>query len=155
MRIIVLSDSHGDVFSLACALEAQATAEAAVFLGDGERDLESVSSLLKDKMLIAVRGNCDFASLLPYNETVELVGKRIYCSHGHRENVKFGDYGLKEAARAKGANLVLYGHTHKARIDYEEGLYIFNPGSVREGSYGVVDITKAGIVCINMKVKYK
>ncbi|HOO26436.1 MAG TPA: metallophosphoesterase family protein, partial [Clostridiales bacterium] len=113
------------------------------------------TSLLKEKMLIAVRGNCDLASLLPYNETVELAGKRIYCSHGHWENVKFGTYGIREAARAKGADIALYGHTHKARIDYEDGLYLFNPGSVREGSYGVVDITKAGIVCVEMKIKYK
>lgn len=155
MRIIVLSDWHGDVFSLSCALEAHPTATVAVFLGDGSRDLEAVASLCENKRLIAVRGNCDFACDLPYNQTVELAGKRIYCTHGHLENVKMGNYKLRKVASWKKADLALYGHTHKAYVGYKNGLYLFNPGSAAEGSYGIVDITRAGIVCKSMQIKYK
>ena len=53
-------------------------------------------------------------------------------------------------ARKNGADILLYGHTHIAFTDYDDGLYIMNPGSCgrpREGlpSYGIIDITKAGV----------
>ena len=40
-----------------------------------------------------------------------------------------------------------YGHTHRPLTDYEDGLHILNPGSLRAGgTYGVVDLSDAGVV---------
>ena len=44
--------------------------------------------------------------------------------------------------------MLLYGHTHNAFTDYEEGLYMMNPGSLNgwQATYGTLDITPQGIV---------
>ena len=34
------------------------------------------------------------------------------------------------AARAAGAQLALYGHTHRARLETREGLILLNPGAI-------------------------
>jgi hypothetical protein len=50
------------------------------------------------------------------------------------------------------ADIVLFGHTHMPESIYKDGIYYFNPGSLKEGCYGVVDITDNGIICINKKL---
>lgn len=154
MRILVVSDSHGDVFALRCAMEAQPKACMMIHLGDGERDMDAAAGAQSGMKTVQVKGNADFGSLHPYN-CVEIVeGKRIYCTHGHWEKVKYGDYELLNAAKDAGADLALFGHTHTPAKDYVDGIHLFNPGSISDGNYGVVDITGAGIVCINMKLPY-
>lgn len=154
MRILVISDSHGDISSLRMAVERQRDAAMIIHLGDGEDDPAACDARSRTAHLkcVRVRGNCDFGSTAPLTAVVFADGKKIYCSHGHKEGVKYGDYALKQAARGQNADIVLYGHTHLPVNYYEDGLYIFNPGSLRSGEYGVIDITKAGIVCVNMKL---
>ena len=152
MRILVLSDSHGRAGNIYDAVEKHPEAEVIVFLGDGERDFENAEFLIKDKRVIKVAGNCDFYSDLPLCEIVTLGGKRVYCTHGHSECVKFGTGNLISCARAQKADIVLYGHTHVGVSAFEDGLHIFNPGSLRDGNYGVVDIVSGGVIGINMKL---
>lgn len=150
MRVLVLSDSHGDVYKLRRAIDSQPTAKLIVFLGDGEYDIDSVECRVP---VIKVRGNCDFGSSLPLNFTDEVYGKKIYCTHGFRENVKYTTENLISAAKSHGAHIALYGHTHVPVTSYDGGLYLVNPGSVREGSFAVIDITDSGIMPIIMKIK--
>lgn len=49
-----MSDSHSDYFSMKKVIEAQPTAEAVVFLGDGHIDFERCMSLLAGKRIYAV-----------------------------------------------------------------------------------------------------
>lgn len=150
MRVLVLSDSHGDVYKLRRAIDSQPTAKLIVFLGDGEYDIDSVECRAP---VIKVRGNCDFGSSLPLNFTDEVCGKKIYCTHGFRENVKYTTENLISAAKSHGAHIALYGHTHVPVTSYDGGLYLVNSGSVREGSFAVIDITDSGIMPIIMKIK--
>lgn len=150
MRVLVLSDSHGDVYKLRRAIDSQPTAKLIVFLGDGEYDIDSVECRVP---VIKVRGNCDFGSSLPLNFTDEVCGKKIYCTHGFRENVKYTTENLISAAKSHGAHIALYGHTHVPVTSYDGGLYLVNPGSVREGSFAVIDINDSGIMPIIMKIK--
>ena len=91
MRILVLSDSHGMPSRILDAVEAHPEAEALIFLGDGERDLDTVESYYHSlPNVIKVAGNCDFSSSLPLLRVVTLGGKKIYCTHGHAEHVKYG-----------------------------------------------------------------
>lgn len=154
MRILVVSDTHNDVFGLRCAMEAQPAARMIVHLGDGERDMDALAGIFGEKKIVQVRGNGDFNTLTPYNCIEMAEGKRIYCTHGQREKVKYGTGELKSIARQEKADIALYGHTHTPETDYEDGLYLFNPGSIRDGNYGVVDITGAGIVCIQMQLSF-
>lgn len=152
MRILVVSDSHGDEFALRCAMEAQPKARMMIHLGDGERDMDTLIDILGEIKYVQLRGNGDFGVLSPLSRVEIVEGKRIYCTHGHVERVKYGSYELLQAANSAGAHIALYGHTHEPVTDYRDGLYIMNPGSIRNGDYGVVDITQAGIVCINIKL---
>ena len=89
---------------------------------------------------------------MPTKDIRTLENAKIYATHGFVEKVKFGPYGLEEAARENGCNLVLFGHTHQPTNYYKDGIYYFNPGSLRDGFYGVVDITPKGIMCIRKNV---
>ena len=95
-----------------------------------------------------MRGNCDWGSTLPTIGEITLEGKKIFYTHGHAYNVKYSLYQIVCAARERKADILLFGHTHQPLTDYEDGLYLMNPGSLHgtEGSYGIVDLTPAGIV---------
>ena len=152
MRILVLSDSHGDYLSLKTAIANHPAAEVVVFLGDGERDLDRVADLLENKFVIKVKGNCDFASTLHENHIQMIEGKRIFATHGYVENVKFGDDRLIYKGQSLDAHIILYGHTHVPVSKYVDGVYVFNPGSIRDGNYGFVDITDKGVMCVNARI---
>ena len=153
MRILVLSDSHNDYLSLKKAIETHHSAEVVVFLGDGERDLERVEELLFCKHVIKVKGNCDIASTLDENITQTICGKKFFITHGYVENVKFGDDRLIYKGQSVDADIILYGHTHTPVNKYVDRVYVFNPGSIRDGNYGFVDITEKGeVICVNGKL---
>lgn len=152
MRILVFSDSHGSTGCMREALLAHPEADMIIHLGDGERDLEKLSEYVGDTPVVQVCGNCDFYSLLPANEIVDAAGARIFCSHGHTELVKHGTQVFIEKAKSLNARIALYGHTHQTVTFYDDGLYVMNPGSIRAGEYGVIDITPGGIMLLQMDV---
>ncbi len=148
MRILVLSDSHGNYYSARRALMAHSEAQVVVHCGDGARDVEDLRCEFPQRMIISVRGNCDFCTDCPDTQVINIEGKRIFITHGHNYGVKGGLYRLCCAAREQQADIVLFGHTHIPLSVYDEGLYILNPGSVGgyPGSYGLVDIEESGVV---------
>ncbi len=155
MRIIVVSDSHGSRRNLFEAIEREPSAEVVYFLGDGYREFEAAESIYSGKKaFIGVTGNCDFGCTLPPKDVRSLGDAKIYATHGFVEKVKFGLFDLEEQAAKKNCNLVIFGHTHQPLKLYKDGVHYFNPGSVREGFYGVVDITDKGIFCINKSLVY-
>lgn len=149
MRILVVSDSHGQMFNLRQALLAQPKAEVVIHLGDGEYDLEALKNSYPDKTFLQVRGNCDWGSELPASATFTAGDKKIFYTHGHDYGVKSGLYTAVCAAREQKADILLYGHTHTAMTDYDDGLYIMNPGAISgyKPSYGTIDITEQGVLC--------
>ena len=56
MTILVLSDSHGRSDNVSRAIEAAGRVDAILFLGDGLRDVEYLST---DAPIYSVRGNGD------------------------------------------------------------------------------------------------
>ena len=66
-----------------------------------------------------VRGNNDFFSDLPGEEEFMVEGYHIFTTHGHGYYVSMGETRLKQEARGRGADIVMYGHTH--RPFYEKG----------------------------------
>ena len=148
MRILVVSDSHGNDGNLRRAILAQPKAEVVIHLGDGEEELLRAQRSFPEKMFLAVRGNCDWGSALPPVGEYTAAGVKIFYTHGHLYGVKSGQYTIVCAARERKARVLLYGHTHNAFTDYEEGLYMMNPGSLNgwKATYGTLDITPQGIV---------
>lgn len=152
MRILVVSDTHRNVGNLRAALLAQPQAELVIHLGDGEDDVALLKPSFPEKTFLQVRGNCDWGSNLPYTGVYTAEGVTIFYTHGHLYNVKSGLYQAECAAREQKARVLLFGHTHHALTDYDDGLYLMNPGSAghcslsEPSSYGTLDITPQGIV---------
>lgn len=147
MRILVVSDTHGNTKALCRAIEEQPTARTVIFLGDGLRDAEDAQTRYPDRTIYTVPGNCDFAVLDPKVREETLGGKRFFFTHGHIYDVKYGLYRLDLAARQYNADVALFGHTHQPYQEYADGLYLFNPGSLGYGgTYGYVDIVGGGVV---------
>ena len=117
-----------------------------VFLGDGLRQAEEAADRYPDRDFYLVPGNCDFGcGGIPVRQET-FGGKRFYFTHGHFHDVKYTLYRLEMAAREAGADIALFGHTHNPCEEYVDGLYLFNPGSLRYGrTYGFVDIEGGGI----------
>jgi hypothetical protein len=152
MKIIVMSDSHG-MFHPLDHIVNNFHADLYIHLGDGERELNRIFTMYPDKKILHIAGNCDFASLSPDELLFSPDDKTtIFAVHGHKHGVKYSLDELKQTGLEKGADIILYGHTHSRYTEYDNGLYIMNPGSVaipRDGnkpSFGIIDITPKGIV---------
>lgn len=153
MRILVLSDSHRHNINLFSAIAEEPAAEVVYFLGDGANEFEEAKYIYgKTQAFIGVRGNCDLGSFLPEKDVRTICDKKIMATHGYVQNVKFGLEDLQLEAVSEKCDIVLFGHTHKPESIYKDGIYYFNPGSLKDGCYGVIDITKGGVICINKKL---
>ena len=152
MRLILLSDTHGDFGSAQRIILSQPTAEAVLFMGDGVSELEDLACLHPEKMFCLVRGNMDWNSEHPSLQVEEFCGVRILMLHGNGYDVGHGSPALRKLAAGYGAQVVAYGHTHVADTDYEDGVYYLNPGSARRPrddtrpSYMTLDLTPSGIL---------
>ena len=148
MKILIVSDSHGNTRSLEKALSAEADADAAVFLGDGLRDMEWLEDAHPGLRVYSVSGNCDFASFTPNEGLAPFGGVVVFYTHGHLYGVKNGPDTLAATAKARGAQVALYGHTHAAACEEIDGVTLFNPGAISGGrgaagraGYGVMTVT--------------
>lgn len=148
MRILVASDTHGDEWALLCALEKQPSARVVLFLGDGAREAQEAAERFPNREFHIVAGNNDWgAAGLASAEVLPVAEHRLFLTHGHCYGVKTGLYRLECAARERGCDVALFGHTHEPLAEYTDGLYLFNPGSLHGmGTYGLLDITDAGVV---------
>jgi len=117
-----------------------------LFLGDCIDDFIDFQHIFSEKKFFFVNGNCDFFSSEPSERIVEAAGKKIFMTHGHRFGVKSGHQRVLSEAVARGADICLYGHSHKPHIAFEQGIHLMNPGSislprgVKYPSYGVIEI---------------
>lgn len=151
MRVLIFSDSHGDGHALVDTLLRHPDITTVIHLGDGAREAEDAAMQFPDHTFYIVRGNCDYAGEAPVSLLEVIGGKRVFMTHGHRFNVKYGLYTYDCAARERHADVALFGHTHQPFEEYHDGLYLFNPGSLRQGSYGIMDVSSAGVVFRHMK----
>ena len=153
MRILVLSDSHSSQSRAKKAVEIIDGVSMVIHLGDGERDMSFLSKEYDNIELVQVRGNCDYGSTLPAEMLLEVRGKRIFCTHGHLQQVKYGDSLLQKEAEKYNADITLYGHTHRPVTKFENNRYFFNPGSLLDGNFGYIDIVGGGINCVHLNLR--
>lgn len=153
VRVLVVSDVHGNSRALERAIEAQPTASAVLFLGDGLRQAQDAADRHPNLPFYMVPGNCDIGAAGPFSREECFGGKRFFFTHGHHYDVKYGLYRLDLAARERKADMVLFGHTHQPLSDYADGLYMLNPGSLGyEGRYAYVDVTPGGIMPVLLRL---
>ena len=127
--VLVVSDSHGNVENMCRAVEITRPA-LVLHLGDGWRDAEALARRFPELPLEKVPGNCDFRADERAERVVEIEDKRVMFCHGHTLGVKTDLGMLLRAALERGADAVLFGHTHKPLVDIRQGVVLLNPGSV-------------------------
>lgn len=147
MKILVFSDSHRSLSGMYAAIDLHQPHQV-VHLGDLMCDAEEVAEHYPQLPFCLVPGNCDGWSIaVPVKKQITLGGRSILLSHGHRWGVKSG-YGAAIAdARAAGADILLFGHTHVPCCEQlEDGLWMMNPGASRS-SYGLVLAENGALDC--------
>ncbi|HEY5521752.1 MAG TPA: metallophosphoesterase [Desulfuromonadaceae bacterium] len=148
MKVLVISDSHGNVNRAFTAHTRSEPVDIVIHLGDGSADADMLREAL-DVPVINVAGNCDPGSNAPRELVWECEGKRILLTHGDAYQVKSGLARLQQRAEEIGADAVLFGHTHQGVIEKHSGLLLVNPGTLSNAShhrsYAVLIITPEGI----------
>ncbi len=146
MKIILVSDNHGDTYSINYLKKKYKDLAYRVHCGD--------NALLPEQMegFEAVAGNMDW---FPYPEEIilEIEGHRILVLHGHRLFPSYRPDHDILAVRAKqlDCDTVFYGHTHLYYDGTVNGVRMLNPGSIyrnRDESprcFMEVEITKDAI----------
>lgn len=146
MQLLVFSDTHGHAGKMMDVVDRNAgQTHAVLFLGDGVWDIETVQAKFPKLPVYCVAGNCDFGSFCPETGLAAFGQVLFFYTHGHMFGVKSNLDELARHARARGASVALYGHTHVANYQKRGGIHLFNPGSLsvpRGGasSYGVITI---------------
>ncbi|QWV98541.1 metallophosphoesterase [Geomonas nitrogeniifigens] len=142
MRVLVISDSHGNYAHAFRAHELAGPVDHIVHLGDGCEDARMMEEVL-EVPVHRVAGNCDLDRHVPAELTLELGACRFLLTHGYRQHVKSGLSLLINRGMQLGASVVLYGHTHCAAVHSTDGMLLVNPGALKEGlpgSYAIVTI---------------
>ena len=118
MKIAILSDTHGLLRPE--VLEHLKDADAILHGGDINKQ-SIVDQLRQYAPLYVVRGNNDkeWAQAIPHHLTVTLGGVRFYMVHNQKEI----------PAELSGADVVVFGHSHKYVQEERNGLLWLNPGS--------------------------
>lgn len=159
MRIIIMSDSHGNSEIVFKIVEQNIyTADMFIHLGDGENDAWRAIQHYPDIRFVQVRGNCDKTDKFPLSQIIDTVegpnGKivKLFVTHGHLFGAKSGTDKLWQAGIDNNCDIVLFGHSHRRYDETRNGRIVLNPGSCmypRNGersSYAYVDISMWGII---------
>ncbi len=77
-----------------------------------------------------VMGNNDFFSDLPREKEFMLGKYKVWLTHGHNYYVSMDNQTIKKEARARGVDIVMYGHSHRPVVDYDKEIIAVNPGSL-------------------------
>lgn len=150
MRILIVSDTHRIHQNFYRVVEKAGKIDLLVHLGDIE-GAEQLYSEAVDCPVEMVAGNNDYFSDLPIEKMVHIGSFEVMLTHGHRYYIGMGNEMLQAEARTRGADIVMYGHTHRPVIEFNGGLTILNPGSLsyprQEGkkpSYIMMEIDSKG-----------
>lgn len=152
MKIVVMSDSHGNYSAVEKIMKKAPDGDLYIHLGDGEREFSRLVESYPDKKFRYVRGNCDYSYEHEKTAVFTMNGIKTIATHGHEFSVKYSVDRLRYLALENDAKIVLFGHTHCRFECYEDGIYFLNPGScalprdMKPASFGVIDISPAGIV---------
>lgn len=158
MKVLIVSDTHRRNENFLRVMEKEEPIDLLIHCGD----MEGSEYLISERAgcpVHMVPGNNDFFSDLPREKEFQIGKYKIWLVHGHTYYVSMGNEILKQEARARGADIVMYGHTHKPVVDQGAGVIAVNPGSLtyprqegRKSSYIIMSINDHGE--LGFEIKY-
>ena len=141
MKILVISDTHGEI-SVAQRIIRLEKPDHVIHLGDCVRDAEDLSNLFPILPICKVSGNNDWFSDEAKEKVIVLGKTRLFLCHGHTTGVKNGLDVQWAKAQTQNCTVSLFGHTHSPYLEEQNGVLLFNPGSITYGdSYGIITLT--------------
>lgn len=152
MKLLVLSDSHRNIDHMQYAV-VQTKPDAILHLGDHISDAYELQHRNPDTVFYMVKGNNDWYGDGENELLLTIEGVKIFMTHGHTYNVKYGLDDFINRARHHEADLALFGHTHQAMVRQTPGLWLLNPGQMCihgnriAASYGIVTIRDGSFDC--------
>ena len=157
MKILIVSDTHGRHGNLDAVLEKEGKIDLLLHLGDVE-DAECYYDAIAEWPYHMVSGNNDYFSRLPKDKEIQIGKYKVWMTHGHNYYVSISTEKLRDAARARGVDVVLFGHTHKPYVDTSEKPIVLNPGSIsyprqegRQATYIIMEIGADGEAEFHLK----
>ena len=154
MKILIVSDTHRRDGNLREIIEKQSPFDMLIHLGDTEGSEAYFREWVDNDACVihVVRGNNDFFSFCDREKEISIGRYRALLTHGHMYGVSLGTEGIKDEARARKVDIVMYGHTHKPLLEYcQDGLVVLNPGSLsyprqegRKPSYMLMELDRQG-----------
>ena len=152
MKILIISDTHGDINKAEEAIRSNSDIDLIIHLGDYFRDAQKLSDLFPNIPIEYIYGNSDFMiEDVPAEKLLEICGKRIFITHGHRYSVKWDYDKLYRKAEEIKADVLLFGHTHVPDMIEKGGYYVLNPGSISDPrddsfeSYAIIEIDEGKV----------
>ncbi len=131
MKLLVVSDTHGDVRNLAAVLKRIGPVDLAIHCGDGAGDMERVGHYgAVIPPYVQVSGNVDPHHGLPKTAVARAEGRTILVSHGDRLVSGDSIQAFVYAAREAEADAYFFGHTHVPCYERAGGVFVLNPGSL-------------------------
>ena len=153
MKILIVSDTHRRDGNLREIIEKQSPFDMLIHLGDTEgSEVNFKEWVNNDNCVIhVVRGNNDFFSQTDREKEISIGKYRAFLTHGHMYGVSFELETIKDEARARKVDIVMFGHTHKPYLERRGDLTVLNPGSLsfprqegRRPSYMLMDLDDEG-----------
>ncbi len=165
MKFLVFSDSHGNVECMRKIIDSHLKAgglDCVFFLGDGIRDVISLTHTFTNLKFECVLGNCDAPSDVKeeltdtcYEKIVTIGAWKFMLMHGHKYDVKYTYQDAVDHAIDREVDCLFFGHTHRAEDLQLDGslkgsMRIINPGSCGVGfhrSFALVETVSGQLVC--------
>lgn len=150
MRVLIVSDTHRRNDNYLKVLDKVSPVDMVIHCGDieGSEYLIAESAGCPVQMVV---GNNDFFSELPREKEFYIGKYKVFLTHGHSYYVSMNNEILKQEAKHRGADIVMYGHTHKPVVEIQKDIIAVNPGSLthprqegRRPSYILMEIDRNG-----------
>jgi putative phosphoesterase len=152
-RVGVLSDTHLTTVTR----EFRSTVstlfqDVEIIIHAGDIVTREVYEYLRNWDVKAVRGNMDgfdLAALLPDKRVEVIEGRRIGIIHG-----KGPPYGIEQFVLSEftDVDLIVFGHSHTPTSSERGGVFLFNPGAMRNPASGAPSV---GILEIGKEMRFK
>jgi putative phosphoesterase len=138
MKIVVISDTHGDLSALRRVALIENDADLYLHAGDVEAPSGDISPFA------AVRGNCDGAfGEYPFRYEIDTPFGKLHMEH-------YPIYGsaMLEYLHREGVRIFIHGHTHEREEDCISNVRVYCPGSLAfphdndKGTYLVLEVSE-------------
>lgn len=161
MRVLIVSDTHRHGENFYRAIKETERVSLVIHCGDLEGQEHEFEDAVREAYhcpLVMAAGNNDFFSGLKNDVEVQIGPYKALVTHGHNYYISMNNEFLKREAKARGYDMVFYGHTHRPVVDEKSGILAVNPGSLsyprqegRKPSYAVMDIDERGKVEVEIR----